>query len=170
MLPITPPPMQGIKVYYENARCYIYNKNANLLAVIGVCVAVVGAILLFVYGRCMLHPHYCPGIHYTKDIIIGCVCIAIGILSSFFIFDKSCIIVSNDNIEFQKRNRLVRSFPKDNLQISIHVELGMEIKDNQFYNIVIKEKEGTETVIFHDLYLNTAHSLKDYLDQLIASS
>ena len=170
MLPITPPPMHGIKVYYENARCFIYNKNANFLAVIGVCVAVVGVILLLVYGRCMLHPHYCPGINYTKNIIIGCVCIAIGIFSSFFIFDKSCIVVSNDNLEFHKRKRLVRYFPKDKFQISIHIEDGMEMKSTQFYNIVFKEKDGTKTVIFHDLYLNTANSLKDFLEQLIVSN
>ncbi|MBQ1927134.1 MAG: hypothetical protein II180_13550, partial [Proteobacteria bacterium] len=78
--------------------------------------------------------------------------------------------VSNDNLEFHKRKRLVRSFPKDNYQISIHIEDGMEMKSTQFYNIVFKEKDGTKTVIFHDLYLNTANSLKDFLEQLIVSN
>ncbi|MBO4350715.1 MAG: hypothetical protein J6A01_07215, partial [Proteobacteria bacterium] len=158
MLPVTPPPMHGINVYYENARCFICNRNANYLAILGVCVAAAGIILLIIFGRCVLHPHYCTGIHYQKDIIIGCVCIVIGIVSCFFLFEKSHIIVSDDMIEFWKKGKLIRTFPKDPAQIEVVVELGIENSRNHthLYNVFFKECDGKETRIFRDLYENTA--------------
>ncbi len=169
MLPVTPPPMHGIQVHYENNKCYIDNRNANYLAIMGLCIAAFGVILLIIFGRCALHPHYCPGINYYKELIIGCICIFIGIVSCFFLFDKSCLVVSDKDIEFWKRGKCIRRFPRDILQLEIVVELGVENPRSHtcLYNIIFRDSEDRETKIFKHLYLNTADNLKDYIKQLI---
>ena len=171
MLPISPPKMQGIKVYFENGNCYIFNRNANYWAVIGLCAGFVGFILLFIYGRCAFHPHYCPGINYQKDIIIGLVCIALGIVSCFFLFSKRYLIVSHNTIELWKKNKLVRSFPRSVSQIKVTVESGNQNarKTLVLYDLFFVDSNGKETKIFGDLYRTTADDLKEYIQELMSA-